>query len=99
MPPPSYRHLQDLLGGWFHQDFDIAGDTLAEIVDQYKAVTSQDEIAAVIGDIAAFLEQSRDNVDAAFVEAFRPDIDPAGWGMTAAQWLLHLRDILERQSA
>lgn len=39
-PSENYPHLDSLIGGWFHQDFDLEGDTLEEVVAAYKKVTS-----------------------------------------------------------
>jgi hypothetical protein len=39
--------LRQLLGGWFHQDFDIDGDTLEEILAKFKSVTPEVEVLGV----------------------------------------------------
>ena len=32
----SFPYLDALVGGWFHQDFDLAGGTLEEVVAAFK---------------------------------------------------------------
>src|SRR5215475_14377033 len=89
-----YPFLRQLLGGWFHQDFDIDGETLEEIIAKFKSVTSQVEILGAKSDIETLLNNSADDLDSEFVRLFVPDIDPAGWGMTTRQWLVRVHGLL-----
>jgi len=90
----SYPFLRQLLGGWFHQDFDIDGDTLEEILAKFKSVTPEVEILGVKSDIETFIKNSGDALDNEFVAHFQPDVDPAGWGMTTREWLMRIHEIL-----
>src|SRR5215467_12265711 len=81
-----YPFLRQLLGGWFHQDFDIDGGTLEEIIAKFKSVTPESEILGAKSDIETLLKNSGDDLDREFIRLFQPDIDPAGWGMTTRQW-------------
>jgi hypothetical protein len=38
----SYPDLDNLLGGYFHQDFDLAGGNLQEIIATYSADASDE---------------------------------------------------------
>jgi CdiI immunity protein len=86
--------LRQLLGGWFHQDFDIDGDSLEEILAKCKSVTPEEEVLGVKLDIETLLRNSGDDLDNEFAGHFRSDIDPAGWGMTTREWLLRVHEIL-----
>jgi len=94
MSSESFSAFAQLLGGWFHQDFDLEGDTLEDIIAHYKDATDEAEVRAAKRDIARFLEQSGADLDRSFVEVFSPDVDPAGWGLTTKEWLEQIRDLL-----
>ena len=98
MSPPylqePYPFLRQLLGGWFHQDFDIDGETLEEILAKFKSVTPGAEVLGVKSDIETFLKNSGNDLDNEFVRLFQPDIDPAGWDMTTREWLMRIDEIL-----
>jgi hypothetical protein len=91
----AFPNLRKFLGGWFHQDFDLEGDaSLAGIVASYRQTSSPEERAAVSAEIDGFLALPSETLDDEFIRTFTPDIDPAGWGMTARQWLGRVRDLL-----
>lgn len=92
--PEPYPFLRQLIGSWFHQDFDIDGETLEDILSGYKSVTEEEQILGVKAEIEKFIEESGDKIDDRFIELFRPDVDPAGWGMTTKEWLTQIHDIL-----
>jgi hypothetical protein len=94
MTASDFPLLSQFLGSWFHQDYALDGD-VPDIVALYRATAGPDEIAALIDEISRFLRQSAGQGDAAFVETFHPDIDPAGWELTAEAWLGWVRRLLE----
>src|SRR5262249_52333321 len=90
----SYPFLRQLLGGGFHQDFDIDGDTLEEILAKFKSVTPEGGILGVKSDIETFIKNSRDALCKQFVAHFQPEVDPRRWGMTTREWLMRIHEIL-----
>jgi len=94
MSSQSFPSFAQFLGGWFHQDFDLDGDTLEGIVANYKEATDAAEVQAAKQEVDSFLAQSGADIDRAFVEVFSPDVDPAGWGLTTKEWLERIRDLL-----
>jgi CdiI immunity protein len=85
-----YPHLADFLGAWFHQDFDLVGETIEEVVDAYGRTANAVARHALASDIDAFLgEGQAHELDARFMRVFNPDIDPAGLAADT-------RDFLER---
>jgi hypothetical protein len=87
----QYPELYQLMGGWFHQDYSIEGDTLEEIVGAYLKVVWPKQRQALVDDIERFLRTARD-VDVDFETVFRPQIIPTGFAPTT-------RDFLERIAA
>jgi CdiI immunity protein len=83
---PNYPELENLMSGWFHQDFDINGDTLEAVVGAYRAVTPPYLQRALASDIERFLHDAKD-VEADFQVAFKPDIIPTGFAPTTREFL------------
>ena len=86
MSPKDYPTLTNFLHAWFHQDFDLEGD-VPEVVARYREVAAAGEVARLRADITRFLAAAGGDADRLFGATFTPDIDPAGWDMTAAEWL------------
>ena len=86
MPEP-YRHLAAFLHAWFHQDFDLAGDTVEEIVNVYKLSATRADMEAIIAEIAAFLASPSHNQAVQFEQLFDLDIDPLGFAPSVEEFL------------
>ncbi|MGI4831120.1 MAG: contact-dependent growth inhibition system immunity protein [Janthinobacterium lividum] len=87
----TYPHLDYLLESYFHQDFDIFGNTLAEVIAKYTEDESESERRGTISDIHRFLEQygqTNDSLAGALERVFKPGVIIEGWeGLTSSQWL------------
>ena len=91
----AYPYLDALIAGWFHQDFDIAGDTLAAVIASFRKETNADDWAATRADIAGLLRRYDDAALAQeFIRLFRPGVDPAAWQGSARQWLARVEELL-----
>ena len=90
----TYPELETLIGGWFHQDFDINGKTVAEVVSAYRQVTPDDQQEALAGEILRFLAQSS-NVDVDFQDQFKPDIIPTAFAPTTRAFLEQILNALQ----
>jgi hypothetical protein len=82
----SYPEIESLMGGWFHQDFDINGDTVEEVIGAYRKVTPRDEQKRLALEIQSFLGEAAD-VDAEFQDRFHPDVLPTGFAPTTRAFL------------
>jgi hypothetical protein len=51
VPRPFYPRLQQLLGAYFHQDWDLEGDDWPAIVRKYRSDVSAAEAAAAASEI------------------------------------------------
>jgi hypothetical protein len=90
----SYPYLDSLIGGWFHQDLDLEGDTLEEILENYKKGSPPDDWPGVRADILRLIRNSGENLDSEFIRLLQPSVDPAGWGMTTRDWLMRIHALL-----
>jgi CdiI immunity protein len=85
-----HPHLADFLGAWFHQDFDLVGETIEEVVDAYARTADIAARHALAADVESFLgEGDARDLDVRFMRDFDPDIDPTGLAVDT-------RDFLER---
>lgn len=92
MRTQEYPRLAEFIGGWFHQDFDIEGASMVDVVRNFQAVTPRNEQFALREEIRAFLDAHPEKIDDDFVRIFSPDIIPSAFcGSTRA----FLQEILE----
>ncbi|TWB34319.1 contact-dependent growth inhibition system immunity protein [Nitrospirillum pindoramense] len=89
----EFYALQQMIGGYLNQDYDIYGPELEDAVQAFIADASAPEIAAVRENIARFLKQYGERLDAALEELTRGDWarDP---GTHARDYLLWLDGLL-----
>ncbi len=88
-----YPYLADLLGSWFHQDFDVDGD-VPDIIPKFVTTVDAPAAWAVVADIRRFQHRHAKDLDAAFLRVFKPDIRPEGWNKTTAEWLAWIEGLL-----
>lgn len=91
----AYTALSDFMGGWFHQDFDIEGETVPEIVRAFRGVTPLGEQKKLRSDIERFLAEHPEDLDGAFEEAFNPDVIPSILSGSTRAFLEEIRDLLD----
>lgn len=89
-----YTALADFLASWFHQDFDIEGETVAEVVTAYKASSSAAAQTRLRQEIEAFLRDHDDELDEAFENVFHPDIIASALSGSTRGFLEEVRDLL-----
>lgn len=86
-----YPQIAALMGGWFHQDFDLVGETVAEIAADFARSASARDIAALVVEIDQFCAEHGDNLDAAFESCFAPQVIVAAFSGSTAAFLADLR--------
>lgn len=94
MPENQYPQLADFIGSWFHQDFDLVGETVAEIVAAFLAVTPPVEQAALRTDIEMFLAEHANRLDDDFEAIFQPDVMPCALSGSTRAFLDEIRALL-----
>ena len=94
MTANHYPRLADLLGGWFHQDYDIEGETVAEVIGAFRAVTPPDEQAALQTDISAFLTEHSETIEEDFETIFQPDVTPSALSGSTRAFLEEIQALL-----
>jgi hypothetical protein len=89
-----YSRLAEFMSGWFHQDFDIEGETVAKVVNAYRAVAPPDEQDGLREDIALFLTEHSDDLDAQFERMFQPEVIPSVLAGSTRAFLETIRSLL-----
>jgi hypothetical protein len=91
----QFPYLFNLVGGWFHQDYDIEGNSLEEIVSSFKKGAPAEDVVGTRSDIRRFLRlYDGPDLQQAFVRLFEPGVLPAAWNMDLKQWLLKIDELL-----
>jgi hypothetical protein len=90
----DYPGIVDLMSSWFHQDHDIAGNTLAEIVAAFRAVTPAPQRAALRAEILQFVKQHREDLEREFESTFRPEVIPSAMAGSTRAFLEQISDLL-----
>jgi hypothetical protein len=94
MTDNQYPRLLEFMGSWFHQDFDIEGETVAEVMAAYLSVTPPVEQAALRADIESFLAEHANRLDDDFEAIFHPDVMPYALSGSTRAFLGEIRALL-----
>ena len=94
--PSDYPALAELIVGWFHQDFDIGGETIPEIIDAFNRSCSQANAKSLIAETSHFIASPGDRIDQEFMQRFRPDIEPTGFAPITRAFLEEIRSRLQQ---
>ena len=98
LPGPTmnrpYAHLASFFAGWLHQDFDLSGATLEEILAEFKRSAQPGEASAVCRDVDRFLKDHGAAAGEGFARAFEMEVDPLGFAPTIQAFLLTIKDQL-----
>lgn len=94
--PQPFPELAAFMGGWFHQDFDIHGDSLEAVVAAFRSESDEALVQPLVADIDAFLATGDDGMEERFQEIFRPDVIPTAFRATTREFLLAIRGELVR---
>lgn len=87
-------NLDQLMWGYFNEDFDIWGETVPEIVSKYKEGVTQSTMSAVVKEIEEFVSSNSEDLDSQFAIAYGAQFNPEPWGHTTASFLNELKRLL-----
>lgn len=83
----DYPTLRNLISGWFHQDFDLAGDNLEAVMANYGRTASFEERKELGAEIRALLETEDATIEETLDRSLGFELDPAGWGLSSRGFL------------
>jgi len=90
----KYPHLTGLIHARFHEDFDLFGDSVEELISSCTEKMPRSMIDAIQSDIDAFMVDHPGTLESAFDERFGSQFDPALWGYTTASFLEEVTRLL-----
>ena len=90
----NYVHLDNLIFSYFNQDFDLGGDSLESIANDFNNSHSPEQRVLVKEDIKKFLSDNIANTEEKFSEYYGFDVDPNLWGHTAKSFLDELLKLI-----
>lgn len=83
----DYPNLASLLSAWFHQDFDIEGETIEDIVNAYVRASPDRERQLLAEEITRFLETHKDSLDSEFLRILEPEVEVTGFAASTQAFL------------
>ncbi|CAG2156762.1 hypothetical protein D3C81_1055650 [compost metagenome] len=86
-----YPELGQLIGGYFHEDYDLFGDNFGEVMDAYIEGSSPDDRAQVLKEIERFQTDNAGQLEAAYRKEFIDHIDLSLWGFTYTSFLEEIK--------
>ncbi|EHR68977.1 hypothetical protein BurJ1DRAFT_0078 [Burkholderiales bacterium JOSHI_001] len=96
LSPESYPLLANLMGAYFHQDYDIDGPELEDVVGAYCRVAPDNKRRALVAEIDRLLADEDQTLDQPFDDLFHPDVPPTAFCPTTRMFLESIRrQILE----
>jgi hypothetical protein len=91
----TYPYLDALVGGWFHQDFDIDGNTLEEVLASYRDRSPPGDHLGAKADIQRFIENTPpEQLEAEFNARFMPTGFPGRDDASLHDWLRRVHALL-----
>ena len=90
----DYSNLTGLIHARFHEDFNLFGESVDELVSSYVEKMPRSKIDAIVSDIDSFIADHSDTLESEFEERFGGQFDPALWGYTTASFLEELKRLL-----
>ena len=94
MPTPA---LEDLMGGYFHQDWDTYGETHMAVVDQF--ILDDPELAAALpAEILHVLSETPDDELETLLESMGCEVYPQPRELGYRRWLSAIADRARGQS-
>lgn len=89
-----FQHLSSFLSAWFHQDFDIAGGTLEEVVSSYLLSARVEDVNYIRDDIRSFLVAHPLSTSDELQETLGLEVDPLGFATSGKNFLLAIDEKL-----
>ena len=93
-----YAHLASFFADWLHQDFDLSGATLEEVLAEFKRSARPGEARAICREVDQFLQDHGAAAGEGFAKAFEMEVDPLGFAPTIQAFLLTIREQLNEQA-
>lgn len=95
MTSDAYPRLADFMRSWFHQDFDVDGETVEDVVAGFRAVSDRESRDELVRETSHFLGNCSGNLDEEFESRFHPDVIPAALSGSTRAFLEGILRVLQ----
>ncbi|OLL28888.1 hypothetical protein BTH42_25375 [Burkholderia sp. SRS-W-2-2016] len=89
-----YPNLDSLIRGYFNEDFDLWGNTVAEVLCCFKEENDPVIHTLVATEIERFKRNHSANLDKSFEKIYGLYVDPEPWGHSTVSFLEELKRLL-----
>lgn len=94
MGEKKYPNLQLLFDAYLNQDYDLHGETIAEVIRVYCTDLDETMRRAVTAEIDSWMQEHRQDLASAFEARFEQEISITSHGYTAQSFLNELKRVL-----
>jgi len=88
-----YSALSQFIGCHFNEDYDLFGETIEEVVSDFKQIATPEEIKQICLEMDEFLIKYGADAAAVYSQNWG-SFDPGGWGYTIPAFFEELKRIL-----
>lgn len=97
MNKSRYENLWNIIVGYFHEDFDLFGNNIREIMEYHRNASDESSRRLAVEEIDKFMSDNRGDLDTAFKNEFGNQLDFRLWGYpTIASFLDELKKLLQK---
>lgn len=91
-------HLFAYLGGYWHQDFEINGETIEDVTNVFISDSTESTVRALVDELDRVLSggSSDEELQRSIFDEGPGSITPSGFDYSARQWLEALRQHLAK---
>jgi hypothetical protein len=94
----AFPHLDHFLNAYMHQDWDLFGESLEEVLQTYARQTSRSDVDGLRAEIDQFIASKGTRIESDYYELYPNSVAPSGWNMNVEQWLRRVSELAARAS-
>lgn len=97
----NFYQLDQLIQGYFNQDFDIINegeDTIEGILKLFQSSASEQTLKELAKEVDDFITVNKNRLDEEFASRYGFDFSPELWGTTAHEFLVTVRGFAMAQT-
>jgi hypothetical protein len=90
----AFPYLDHFIGAYMHQDWQLFGNTVEEVVASFVKVSDADESHGLKMDIKRFVNYKGNDLDREYQRLFSGSVEPSSWDMSTREWLLWIERLV-----
>ena len=97
-PAPRFPHLDHFLNAYMHQDWNLFGNSVEDVLRVYALDNSPEDLKRLEGEINDLIALEGDQLEIDYYRLYPNSVLPSGWHMTVREWLRYVA-IVSRTTA